>query len=361
MLKKAGALLLVCAGMGAWVSCSLLTSSSNKYVYAAIPANDEIVAFREDPNAGVLTALAGSPYTAGPEVQSIVLHPSGKYLYGANAGQNNVSLFNVGSDGSLSEVSRTPAGTAPTLLAIDSAGAYLYVGNSGSFDISVFSISSTGVLTAVPQTSGTTFPIGLSPVNMAVAPSGNFLYVTGQGAVGYIEAFPLTQGVLGQPVTGSPFTTGNNPYGLVINPAGTSLYTANKIDESISEFTINSTPPGSISALPNSPVGEAYTSPVSLFIEKTGTYLYVANQGSSNLAAFTIASDGSLSLLSTSPFTTGSQPSFIAGDPSGKFLFVGNQSNPAVQSFSLDGSSGTLTSVATYKVAGTPTSIVVTH
>ena len=109
-----------------------------------------------------------------------------------------------------------------------------------------------------------------------------------------------------------------------------------------------------------SPIGESYSTPVALLIDKSGQYLYVANAGSSNLGAYSIGSDGSLTLLTNSPFGTGAQPSFIASDPSGKYLFVGNQSSPAIQSFSLDASSGTLTSVATYSVGNTPSSIAVT-
>jgi 6-phosphogluconolactonase (cycloisomerase 2 family) len=87
--------------------------------------------------------------------------------------------------------------------------------------------------------------------------------------------------------------------------------------------------------------------------------MYVANQASSNLAGFSIGSDGGLTLLTTSPFASGTNPSVIASDPGGKYLFVGNEKNSVIQSFSLDSSSGTLTSVATYSVASTPTSIAI--
>jgi 6-phosphogluconolactonase len=97
-----------------------------------------------------------------------------------------------------------------------------------------------------------------------------------------------------------------------------------------------------------------------LLIDKSGKYLYVANQGSGNASAYSIGSDGGLTLLTTSPFATGSQPSFIASDSSGKYLFVGNQSSPVIQSFSLDTGSGTLTSIGSYSVPATPTSIVIT-
>lgn len=360
MLKKAAALLLVCASMGAWVGCG---TTSSRYLYAAIPGSSEIVAYREDPNAGVLTQLTGSPITAGPAVEALALHPSKKFLYAANSGATpagTVSLFTVSSTGALTEVTpRANVGTAPTLMVMDSAGSYLYVGNSGSFDISVFSIdASSGVLTAIAQSGGASAGIGLSPLNMQLSPSGSTLYVTGQsGTQGYVEAFPVTNGVLGTPVTGSPFLTGSNPIGLAIDSGGTHLYTANKVDNSISAFTVASD--GSLKLI--STTGETFTGPVGLFIDKSGKYLYVANaQSSGNLAAYSIGSDGGITPLSNSPFTTGSQPSFVTGDSSGKYIFVGNQSTPVIQSFSMDTGTGTLTSVASYSVPGTPTSIVIT-
>lgn len=201
MLKKAAALFLVCASAAICVSCGPTTS---RYLYAAIPTSDEIVAFREDPNSGILTELAVSPITAGPAVQSLVIHPSNKYLYAANAGEGDVSLFLISSDGTIAESgSRTPVGTDPTVLAMDSKGAYLYVANTGDESISAFSISATsGVLTPVSQVSGPTAPLGIIPINLQVA--GGFLYVTGAGEQGYIEVFSINNGVL-TPL--SPFAT----------------------------------------------------------------------------------------------------------------------------------------------------------
>ena len=356
MLKRAAGLVLLCASVASWISCG----STSRYLYTAIPASNEIIAYREDPNAGVLTELAGSPVTAGTGVQFLVIDPSKQFLYAANSGEGDVSLFAISNNGAITEVgSRARAGTAPTLLAIDPAGAYLYVANSGSFDISVFSIDpSSGMLSPVTQTSGPTAGIGVSPLNMRLSPSGDFLYVSGLGIPGLIESFPVSNGILGPPVAGSPFLTGTDPNGLVITPGGGFLYTANTIDSSISEYTIESG--GVLAQFPNSPIGEQYTGPVSLLVDPSGKYLYVANQGSSNLGAYSIGSDGSLTLLATSPFVTAAQPSVIATDPSGKFLFVGSQKSPSIQSFSLDPSSGMLGTIYTYSVPGTPTSIAVT-
>jgi len=359
MLKKAAALFVVCVSVAICLSCGV---TSGRYLYVAVPGLNEIVVYREDPNSGILTQLAGSPITAGSAVQSIVIHPSNKFMYAANAGDSpgDVSLFTLSPGGAINEVTpRTPAGTAPTVLAMDPAGNFLYVGNSGSLNVSVFSINSkTGALTEVV---GSPFSMGLSPLNLAVSPSGGFLYVTGVGNPGAIEAFSLNQGVP-TVIAGTPFVTGNGPYGLTIASGGKFLYTANKLDSSISEYTINAD--GSLTQFSNSPIGEQYTGPLALLIDKSGKYMFVANQGSSNVAAYSIGGQGSaagaLNLLTNSPFATGAQPSALAMDPGGKYIFVGNQTTPKVQSFQLDTGSGTLTSVNTYNLPGAPTSIAVT-
>jgi 6-phosphogluconolactonase (cycloisomerase 2 family) len=152
-----------------------------------------------------------------------------------------------------------------------------------------------------------------------------------------------------------------NPFGLTISPNGSNLYTANAApDNSFSEFTINAD--GTLTELSGSPLGEAYTSPVAVFVDKSGGHLYVANEGSSNVAAYSIGSDGGLTLLTNSPFAGNSGANYITGDPSGKFLFVGNQSSSAaIQTFGLDASTGTLTALANTSVGSTPTSIALTH
>ena len=99
-------------------------------------AADQVKAYREDPNSGVLTEIQGSPYPVGDGAHSAVLHPSGKFLYVANPGQheNDISLFTIAIDGALTEVTpRTPVGvngSQPEYLAMDPGGSYLYVANT---------------------------------------------------------------------------------------------------------------------------------------------------------------------------------------------------------------------------------------
>jgi 6-phosphogluconolactonase (cycloisomerase 2 family) len=355
MLKKAAALILLGAGFGFCLSCG---KTANDFVYAAIPTSNQIAIYREDPNSGFLTQLDDTPIAAGPAVQALALHPSKKFLYAANSGESDISLFNIATDGTLTEqpprttVSNGTEATTPMMLAISPNGSYLFVGNAGTAfpSVSVFSINSTnGVLT---QISGSPFPIGISPLNMALAPNGNVLYVTGAGSPGYIEAWNVSAstGALSFLQLVQP---GVSPYGIAISPNGSYLYTATTGDDSIEQYSIGS---GGMLTEITSAIG-GLNSPLALLVDNSNSYLYVTS--SPTLLGYSIGSNGSLEVLSSSPFATGVQPDTIASDPSGNYLFVGNQSTPVVQSFALATSDGTLTTIGKWGVPGAATSIVV--
>ena len=134
MLQKALILVFAVAGIAGCVGCT----TTSHYVYATLPAANELAVYREDPYSGTLTELAGTPYTVGDGAHSVVVHPSGKFLYVANPGQNenDISLFDILSNGYLNEIpprttvaingNGTPGGGAqPALLVMDPAGNYL--------------------------------------------------------------------------------------------------------------------------------------------------------------------------------------------------------------------------------------------
>jgi 6-phosphogluconolactonase len=354
MLQKALVLILVVVSVAGFVSCG---STSSHFIYAAIPATSQLAVFREDPYSGVLTQLSESPYPVGNGIQSVVLHPSGKYLYAANPGQgeNDVSLFDINSDGTVNEITpRTPVGTLPFLLAMDPGGSFLYVANAKSNNISVFSIdASTGGLTPV---TGSPFPINLVPTNMQIAPSGNFLYISAPGQpTGIIAVFSVNAGVLS--MVGFTNTADNDPAGLAIDPGGAYLYAANASANSISIYSIAST--GLLTQVPQSPLADAQKLPVALFVDSTGGFLYVANQGSNNIGTYSLTSGTGFPVAITdSPFSCEGQPNFVIGDPNGKYIYVGIQSGgPGIQAFG--NASGSLNSISKYAVGNGPTSIAV--
>ncbi|MGD0759953.1 MAG: beta-propeller fold lactonase family protein [Candidatus Sulfotelmatobacter sp.] len=365
MLKKATALLVVSLSAASWISCG---TAESHYLFTTLPSANQIAVFREDPNSGVLTTLLNSPFDTGLAPEVILLHPSGKYLYVANSGEDDISLFSIAqSTGIITEVSRTPLGAdaqTPVLMAMDAAGGYLYVANATSGSLSVLSFASDGTLSAPT----TTF-LGVKPSGMALAPSGGFIFIgaavpNGQTGSGQIEVWKLTAGV---PTLVGLFPTNaanSTPGGLVVDSTGTYLYCVNGAGgNSISAFTIAPTT-GVLTPFSDSPIGESGVSaPVSLLIDPSGKYLYVANQGSSssasgNLAAYSIGSGGALTILTLSPFTTVKQPTSLAADPNGNYLMVGGQGG-SLEVFLLDPGNGTLGEVATYSPGGFPSSIAI--
>jgi len=344
MFKRAALLVLLSVSIAGWSSCG---STSSHYVYAT--SASQVLAFREDPHSGVLTPVAGSPFATGNGARSAVLAPSKKFLYVANAADNDVALFTV-SQGTLTEVSpRISTNGTPLFMAIDPAGAFLYVATTApSNPISVFSIaSSTGVLTAFGSS-----PTGVTATGMTLTPSGNFLFVASAGAPGSVSVFAVNAGVLS---VVAQTTVGTNPVGLTTDSGGSFLYVANSLDNSISSFSIGAS--GTLT--PVSSFADLSTVPVALLVDPSGKYLYVANTGSNNITAYTISS-GALTVLSTSPFGGISAPSSIAVDPNGKYLLVGSQSSGGIAVYRLDASNGTLSSPATYSSGSSVTSIVVT-
>jgi 6-phosphogluconolactonase len=361
MVKRGVVLFFLCVSIASWINCGTTVSH---FVYASTPGSNQIAAYREDPNSGVLTALPGSPFPAGNGATSIAVHPSAKFFYVANPGQgeNDISLFNINADGSITEVTpRTAACTVngnsacsfPEFLAMDPAGSFLYVANIQSQEVSAFSIDSKGALTAV---AGSPFPVGLAPTAMKLNPAGNVMYLTG-GNPSVIAAFSLSAGKL--TIIQTLPTNTSTPEAIVINPAGNLFYTANTADSTIGIFTIASN--GTLTETSGSPFTDGTgASPLALLIDSSGTYLYVANEASNNIAVYTITSGtGALTQLSTSPFGSETAPSFLAEDPSGKYLLVGSQSSSGIQAFGVDTKTGTISTIATYATGNTPTSIVV--
>ena len=120
---------------------------------------------------------------------------------------------------------------------------------------------------------------------------------------------------------------------------------------------------GTLSLVPGTPIATTPNiAPVSLILDPKGAFLYVANQGSSNVAVYSISSNGLPTVLTTSTttgaFVTEGSPSFLVADPSGQYLYVGNQGSSAgIQAFTVSG--GNLTDIFTYGVGNTPSSIAV--
>src|SRR6202043_426662 len=85
------------AGCGGSGSSSGNVPSAGGNAYVAVPEANAVASYRVS-GSGNLKAVLGSPFSGGTSPISIVVHPSGKFVYTANQCGGDVSLHTVNSD-----------------------------------------------------------------------------------------------------------------------------------------------------------------------------------------------------------------------------------------------------------------------
>lgn len=134
-------------------------SKDGKHAYVINEMGNTITAFDYDADKGTLTEIqnistlpegfTGTSYTA-----EVVVHPSGKFVYGSNRGHDSLAVFSADPEtGKLTLVDITKTGgKTPRNFAIDPTGKYVLAENQGSDSIVVFAVDpATGKLTPTGQ------------------------------------------------------------------------------------------------------------------------------------------------------------------------------------------------------------------
>ena len=99
---------------------------------------------------------------------------------------------------------------------------------------------------------------------------------------------------------------------------------------------------GGNSTFPPSPVA-AGTVPSSVIVDPSGKFAYVANVLSNDVSAYTInATTGALTSIGA-PVAAGTNPLSVTVDPSGKFVYVANGASNNVSAYTINATTGVLT------------------
>lgn len=151
---------------------SVTVDSGAKYLYVTNPSTDTIsgytIQYSSSTNTIGAAVIAGSPFApntgTGTQPRAAILDATTTHLYVANSGSSNVSLFSVGSNGSLSSMTTptAPAGSSPLQMIIDPNGSYLQVGNVGGNSVSELAIKSDATLGAAQTISVPSVPQALA-------------------------------------------------------------------------------------------------------------------------------------------------------------------------------------------------------
>lgn len=151
----------------------LAFTPDGRFVYVLSEMGSTITAFAFDTTRGSLRKFQTvSSLPAGFKGQNdaaeIAVHPSGKFVYASNRGDDTIAAFAIGNDGRLSFVERTPThGKTPRGFAIDPSGSHLLAANQASDSVVVFAIDrSTGHLRPTDKVLHVPAPVDLTFVRV---------------------------------------------------------------------------------------------------------------------------------------------------------------------------------------------------
>jgi 6-phosphogluconolactonase len=143
---------------------------SYKRAYVICELSSTIIAFNYDSTNGVLSSFQTvstlpPPATNRNTTAEIVIHPSGKFLYGSNRGYDSIVVYTINpDDGTLTQIQQQTTGRTPRNFAIDPTGTYCIVAGQDSSDIRLYTINSdTGLLTDTTRKITVASPVCILP------------------------------------------------------------------------------------------------------------------------------------------------------------------------------------------------------
>ncbi len=209
-------------------------------------------------------------------------------------------------------------GTSPVTMAQASSGSYIYIltqDNGGTvFVLNSATSAITGIITA--QNGG----LGQSPAAVVASSNGSYVFIVTQGD-------GVNPGVLdivsnGATTVAASVPLGVNPTFAVADPVLNRLYVTNQGDNTVSVFDASNVNPTGTPPIPLLATVAVGTGPIGVTPLQNGALFYVANAGSNTVTA---VSANSFSPLATISLPAGANPVFIASDPTSSKVYVADQ------------------------------------
>lgn len=347
-LYYAGLALLVAAGCEDKSDIDLVARPA---VFVMTNASTNAIVIFQRASNGALTrgrtiATGGSGLGADLQSQhSLLLSDDGRFLFAANAGSDDITVFRLSSD-SLIAVQRIGSG-GDRPVSIANNGNLVYVLNAGSRNIVGFTLGLNGELSALNVSrnlSGNTQ--GAPPAAVEFSRDGRLLAVSEPGA-DVLDIFVVdANGVAGQAISQPSIADG--PFGLAFTPSnqlivGNAGFDSN-FDGIVTAFNVSAA--GALSFADSIRTNQKETK--QLIVRNNGSFGYASNRGSNSISAFSIAGNGPLLLLNANGIaaTTGANPEDLDLTAGEQFLYVLNTGDDTISSFRVN-SDGSLTAIAT--------------
>jgi 6-phosphogluconolactonase len=305
--------------------------ASGNAVVSFARAADGSLTYEETVSTGGLGISAGLGSQA-----SLAITADGDHLLAVNAGSDNVSIFDITSDG-LELADKQRVGDRP--VSLDVHGSLVYVLNQGADTILGVRITDGGELARLRGSRRVLSGEGVDAAQVAFSPNGRILAVT-EKATQTIDTFVLRADRRPRRVH-PQHSEGATPFGFEFGPDGR-LYVSEAPTSSASSYDVAAD--GTIDPI-TSVLSNGQGAACWLVVSSDGDFAYTANAATANVSQYGIGANGSLSLVAGIAGTTAPGAvdlDFTDGDG---FLYVLSSSSGAITGFSVNAASGALTGI----------------
>jgi 6-phosphogluconolactonase len=332
-------------------------------MYVSISGEDKILVFAVDRETGELVRQGEVTVSGRPA--PLAMDPQRRFLYAGSRTDCGVSSFRIDqSSGDLSLIGRVPLESDPCYLATDRTGRFLFSAYYSAGKIGVHPIGKDGAAHDPPVEWITT---ARGAHCMQSDPSNKFVFVphiAGDVGPNHILQYRFDENT-GRVTPNSPFELSpEEPVGprhYCFHPSHDILYFSNEQGCSVTAYNLD-TSAGTLTAfqtvptLPDDYDGDNACAQIQ--VSPTGRALYAPNRGHNSIACFSIdPSTGGLTSIGQVP--TEPIPRVLNLDPDGNFLFVAGLESGRLASYRIDSDTGQLTPLQTYDVGEEPMWILV--
>lgn len=330
------------------------------YVYVSISGEKKISVFKMAPETGTLTFDGDLPNggSSGP----LAVDPGQEILYAAIRSPSTLSSFRIDQrTGSLSCFAEVPVDDDPTYIITDKGGNFLL---SAHYEMGKVGVHPIGRDRAVGSPAVEWVTTAEKAHSISTDPSNRFVFVPHTAGPNLIFQFrfdentgALTPNQVPKVIPGE----GEGPRHFCFHPSRDIVYFVNEQGGSVTAYTLDPsagtlTAFQTISTLPEEYEGRNLCAEIR--VTPSGEFLYASNRGHDSIACFSIdASTGRLTSLGQQP--TEPFPRAFALDPTGSFLFAAGQVSGNLASYRVDARTGKLKPLETFPVGKGPSWVLV--